>query len=66
MGGGGGGGGGVGGGGGGGGGFGKGAALVSCMGAPACSVEPLGSLMRLAKALNYVMQALVALCMAAA
>lgn len=34
------------------GGLGIGAALVSCMGAPACSSSPLGSLMRSAKALS--------------
>ena len=34
------------------GGLGIGAALVSCMGAPACSASPLGSLMRSANALS--------------
>ena len=34
------------------GGLGMGAARVSCMGAPACSASPLGSLMRSAKALS--------------
>ena len=34
------------------GGLGRGAALVSCMGAPACSELPLGSLIRSAKALS--------------
>lgn len=34
------------------GGLGMGAALVSCIGAPACSASPLGSLMRSAKALS--------------